>query len=75
MCHTEWSYNMHPIGISIDVVKLECAIKPYVVEFPFTKYWLLQALPICLSEVYCIILAINLYLCLLQSHRNAISIK
>ena len=47
-CHTECSYNMHPIGISRDAVKFECTIKPYVVEFHFTKhtrYWLRRGTP------------------------------
>ena len=37
LCHTECSYNMHPISILIYVVKFECTIKPYVDEFHFTK--------------------------------------
>ena len=45
MCHTECFSNMHPIGISIDVVKFECIIKPYVAEFHFTKYWLRRGTP------------------------------
>ena len=74
MYHTVCSYNMHPIGISIDVDKFECTIKPLsnFTSLNTGKEYELQALPICLWEVYCIIIAINSYLCFLQNHRNVL---
>ena len=77
LCHIEYSYNMHPIGISTGVVKFECTIlNPTLSNFNALNTGYeekLQALSIFFiggkSYYTC-----NCYLCLLTNHKNAFSI-